>query len=266
MRLDMLLGWTEIAELVEEGVLTERKVEQIFDSLPKEPMGLPSNAVGITEDTFVAFNGMLDMLLDASGSGSGGKVNTPVALVSEKSRPMPSERELKMGSLPGSQDDSSTGLSANELELMETLDKADNMLNSGSFSDFDQLIGDMNDPRLQALRNRDGEAQGVKGSVQDIVNDLMSMARDQKRCGLDKPTEEDQARLRDLISAVIESAPKAYLRDTKDLIKLINGRWRLLYTNSEMFEFYNGITGLVNVVCHFMLLFMLPDILKVPCE
>ena len=97
--------------------------------------------------------------------------------------------------------------------------------------------------------------------MQDLVNDLMSMARDQKRCGLDKPTEEDQARLRDLISAVIESAPKAYLRDLKDLIKMINGRWRLLYTNSEMFEFYNGITGLVNVVSHFMLLFLLPDML-----
>ena len=32
---------------------------------------------------------------------------------------------------------------------METLDKADNMLNSGSFGDFDRLIGDVNDPRLQ---------------------------------------------------------------------------------------------------------------------
>lgn len=39
------------------------------------------------------------------------------------------------------EDDPSSGLSDNELELMQALDKADNMLNSGSFSDFDSLIG-----------------------------------------------------------------------------------------------------------------------------
>ena len=250
MRLDMLLGWAEVAELIEEGVLTEKKVEQIFESLPKEPMGIPANAMGISEDTFVAFNGVLDMLLEASGSGSGGKAETPVALISEKSRPMPSEIELKMGSLTDtSRDDSTTGLSASELELMETLDKADNMLNSGSFSDFDQLIGDMNDPRLQALRDRATQSPEAKGSLQDIIRNLKSMARDQKRCGIDRPSEEDQARLRDLSSALIETAPKAYLRDTKEMLKMINGRWKLLYTNSEMFEFYNGITGFVNVVC-----------------
>ena len=250
MRLDMLLGWAEVAELIEEGVLTEKKVGQIFESLPKEPMGIPANAVGITEDTFVAFNGMLDLLLEASGSGSGGKAETPAALVSEKSRPMPTDRELKMGSLTESREDSTTGLSASELELMETLDKADNMLNSGSFSDFDQLIGDMNDPRLQALRDRDTQSPEVRGSLLDIVKNLKTMARDQKRCGIDRPSEEDQARLRDLCSALIETAPKAYLRDTKELLKMINGRWKLLYTNSEMFEFYNGITGFVNVVCY----------------
>ena len=35
---------------------------------------------------------------------------------------------------------------------MEILDKADNMLNSGGFGDFDLLIGDISDPRLDALR------------------------------------------------------------------------------------------------------------------
>lgn len=59
------------------------------------------------------------------------------------------------------EDDSSTGLSGAELELMELLDKADNMLNSGSYGDFDQLIGDLNDPRLSALRQkRDGAEEG----------------------------------------------------------------------------------------------------------
>ena len=39
-----------------------------------------------------------------------------------------------------------------ELEMMQKLDKADNMLNSGGFGDFDLLIGDVSDPRLDALR------------------------------------------------------------------------------------------------------------------
>ena len=58
-------------------------------------------------------------------------------------------------------DDSSTGLSGAELELMEQLDKADNMLNSGSYGDFDQLIGDLNDPRLAALREKRDGAEEV---------------------------------------------------------------------------------------------------------
>jgi len=136
-------------------------------------MGLPATSVGITEDTFVAFNGMLDVLLDAGAGGTGGparKEAAPSSLVNEPARPMPSQAELKMGSLTAppkpaaaaggggggsaasGDDDVTTGLSEAELELMETLDKADNMLNSGSFGDFDRLIGDVNDPRLQVRR------------------------------------------------------------------------------------------------------------------
>jgi hypothetical protein len=44
---------------------------------------------------------------------------------------------------------------------MEQLDKADNMLNSGSYGDFDQLIGDLNDPRLAALREKRDGAEEV---------------------------------------------------------------------------------------------------------
>jgi hypothetical protein len=126
-------------------------------------MGLPATSVGITEDTFVAFNGMLDVLLDAGAGGTGGparKEAAPSSLVNEPARPMPSQAELKMGSLAAPPKPAAaggvvvvtTGLCEAELELMETLDKADNMLNSGSFGDFDRLIGDVNDPRLQVRR------------------------------------------------------------------------------------------------------------------
>jgi len=62
-------------------------------------MGLPATSVGITEDTFVAFNGMLDVLLDAGAGGTGGparKEAAPSSLVNEPARPMPSQAELKM--------------------------------------------------------------------------------------------------------------------------------------------------------------------------
>ena len=253
MRLDMLLGWEEVDDLIKEGLLTRSKVTRMWEQLPKEPMGIPSDTFGITEDTFVAFNGMLDLLMDASGVGdNSGAASIPAPLVNAAARPMPSEKELKIGSLvekknEGNEDSSSTGLSQSELELMETLDKADNMLNSGSYSDFDRLIGDMNDPRLQALRAEE-EMRAVNGDLNTIVSNLLELTREVKRCGLDKPGEEESARIRDLVQAVIEQAPRAAKRDIKELTQACCGKWKLLYTNSEMFDFYNGITGFVNVV------------------
>lgn len=138
-------------------------------------------------------------------------------------------------------------MSESELDLMSILDKADNMLNSGSFGDFDQLIGDMNDPRLQALREKRDGAEEVRGELREVIKDLLKLTRQQSRCGLDKPNEEDQARIRDLVQAVIEKAPKAYLKDINKVRNELNGKWKLLYTNSEMFDFYNGVTGFANV-------------------
>tara|TARA_A100001035_G_C27506362_1_gene374316 strand:- start:72 stop:587 length:516 start_codon:yes stop_codon:yes gene_type:complete len=53
--------------------------------------------------------------------------------------------------------------------------------------------------------------------------------------------------MRDLVQSVTEKAGPAAARDVDDLRKAINGKWRLLYTNSEMFSFYNGVTGFANV-------------------
>lgn len=259
MRLDMLLEWKEIAELIKDKVITEKQVEKMWEGLPKEPMGIPSSTFGIAEDTFVAFNGMLDNMLDVTSTSSApSKGLTPALLVSEPARPMPKQAEMKMGSLMESSaagtaqmdvsDDATTGLSESELELMQVLDKADNMLNSGSFGDFDQLIGDVNDPRLQALREKRDGAEEVRGQLQDVINELLQLTRQQQRCGLDRPDEEEAARIRDLIQAVIEKAPRAASRDINEIRKAVNGKWKLLYTNSEMFAFYNGVTGFANVL------------------
>jgi hypothetical protein len=253
IRLDMLLEWKEVKELIDDGSVTKKQVERMFEGMPKEPMGIPANTFGINEDTFVAFNGMLDVVLDASGGGDSNSDNkgagvTPSVLVSEPARPMPTQSELKLGDLvEEGADAADTGLSAQDLELMKTLDKADNMLNSGDFGDFDKLIDDIDDPRLAALREKRQGAEEVRGELKDILQELLGMCKEQKRCGLDRPEEEDQARMRDLVQAVTEKSVPVAKRDIDELRQAINGKWRLLYTNSEMFSFYNGVTGFANV-------------------
>ena len=255
MRLDMLLEWEDINELIVDGSVTEKQIVKMFEGLPKEPMGIPATSFGITQDTCVAFNGMLDVVLDATGpapvnESDRQKTVAPVALTSEPARPMPKAAELKIGSLSSSEldDDSSVGLSEEELEMMQSLDKADNMLNSGSFGDFDQLIGDVNDPRLQALRESNDESNlKLKGKLNDVVSELASLCKKQSRCGLDKPSEEEETKIRNLIAAVIEKGDKLSNKDINVIRSAVNGKWRLMYTNSEMFDFYNGVTGFANV-------------------
>jgi hypothetical protein len=194
---------------------------------------------------------MLDVVLDATSGNADidrQKSAVPSVLTSEPARPMPKAAELKIGSLASADDnENSVGLSEEELEMMQTLDKADNMLNSGSFGDFDQLIGDVNDPRLQALRESNDENNlKLKGKLNDIVSELTSLCKKQARCGLDKPSEEEETRIRDLIAAVIEKGDKLSNKDINVIRTTVNGKWRLMYTNSEMFDFYNGVTGFAN--------------------
>lgn len=41
----------------------------------------------------------------------------------------------------------------------------------------------------------------MRGDLKDVLRDLLKLGREQKRCGLDKPDEETQARIRDLVQA-----------------------------------------------------------------
>ena len=93
---------------------------------------------------------------------------------------------------------------------------------------------------------RDG-ADEVSGQLQDILKELLMLGKQQSRCGLDKPDEETAARIRDLVQAVVEKAPKIASQNIDKLRLAVNGKWRLMFTNSEMFDFYNGVTGFANV-------------------
>lgn len=258
LRLDILLEWKEIKDLIEDGAVQEKQIQKMFDGMPKEPMGIPSDVFGISEDTFVAFNGMLDVVLDAAGGDGGAPTPamTPSNLVNEPAMPMPTQSELKIGDMmdpnaglleEGMSEAPDTGLTQEELSMMQQLDAADNMLNSGGYGDFDKLIGDLNDPRLEALRERDPTAEEVRGQLKDNLDELIALTSAASRCGLDRPEEEDAARMRDLVQAVIEKAPKAASREIDELRRAVNGEWKLLCTNSEMFAFYNGVTGFANV-------------------
>lgn len=155
LRLDALLEWKEVRELIADGTVKEMQIVKLFESLPKVLMGTSPTEFGITAESFLLFNNALDVIIDNSEPDDRQK-NTaavvPTALISEPSRPLPAMGELKIGKL-GSEtqrinsqsrendEDAATGLTESELEMMKILDTADNMLNSGSYGDFDTLIG-----------------------------------------------------------------------------------------------------------------------------
>ena len=247
-----LLAWEEIKELIADGAVTAEQITRMYNSMPLEEV-LGGTASGIKVDTFIAFNGMLDVMLDSADTNAEKeKASAPVGVLSEEERPMPKEGELRMGS--SGMDDNraeNTGLSEDELAQLEILDAADNMLNTGGFSDFDLLIGDVSDPRLDALRMKEMEGKtAIEGDVKQLVQELLTMSKKQSRCGLDTENElyeSDLAYIRDRIEGIIEKSPRAANRDINELRETLNGEWDMLYSNSEMFRFYNGITGFVNV-------------------
>lgn len=93
---------------------------------------------------------------------------------------------------------------------------------------------------MAALRERRDGADAVEGNLEDIIPQLITLTSAQGRCGLDRPDETTAARIRDFVQAIIERAPPIAAQPIQKLIKSINGKWKMLYTNSEMFTFYNG--------------------------
>lgn len=224
--LDDILNWQEIKDLIQDGAISEEQVKRMYEGMPLESL-LGGTATGMKVDTFVAFNGMLDIMLDCNEPSGVNKekVSAPMALVDDEARPMPKQSELSfasMGSknrqdvdLMGQEAEGNTGLSQEELAQMEILDQADNMLNSGGFGDFDLLIGDVSDPRLDALRVKQDTTE-VRGDVKDIAQELLQMSLKQSRCGLDTDNElyeSDLAYIRDRIEAIVERAPRPATKD-----------------------------------------------------
>ena len=102
-----------------------------------------------------------------------------------------------------------------------------------SFGDYSSLIGD--DTTLV-----DKELLKVKKGSDDFniaLDKLVNLSKQQKKCGLEDVSEADAASLLELFQQVLSSANPALVDyEIGDIKMMLNGSWKLLYTNSEMFK------------------------------
>lgn len=353
-----ILEWNEVKELIDDGVLSEKQIKQLYDTLPK----VGKNA-GINIDSFIMLNNMIDVLIDTKEEekednsvrqGQGKSKSTPVAPVpaalhaketdvyrmpskDQELKPQFSasskgstssfflddevqgnsinrnmldeiEEKLKSSAVNGPTsskkkqteltDDDKGELSQEDYEMLQILDQADNLLNTGSFVSFDQLIGDTDDERLEAVKTLEKEKkslQSIPGAVgkktkkeefvEEIVERILALGQRQERCGIElkksyeqskqpKETTTDEQQqntqqqqqqtfgdvnLKDyesvdrefnyLLQLLTDNSPKLGQSKTiQEILTLLNGKWNLLYTNSDMFYFYNGLSGFINIL------------------
>ena len=64
-----LLGWDEIKDLIADGAVSAEQITRMYNSMPLEEV-LGGIATGINVNTFIAFNGMLDVMLDSTESSA----------------------------------------------------------------------------------------------------------------------------------------------------------------------------------------------------
>ena len=105
-----------------------------------------------------------------------------------------------------------------------------------SFGDYSSLIGD--DAALadkELLKSSDSSMTAGSSNVEDDVNSLLQYSNKIQKCGLEA-TEADATVLFDLFQRVLAKSPPLVKYEIGDLKMKLNGTWKLLYTNSEMFK------------------------------
>lgn len=267
LTLPTLLEWDEVRSLLDEQALTQQQVTGVFNSLAR-------GAGCLDEQGFLQFNDLLDLLLDNQGrpstndddaAASSPKARAvPKELVTEAPLPMPKDNAMRMLKLDGKQE-SDSPMTPEEQEMMEMVDQADKLLSERSFKAFDTLIGDTEDPRLNPTFDEDLDPSAPKPPRFDTKDEreaarkILSLAESKiTRCGLDPVDEETSGALRAAFQNVVDTMVKSpqgplALRagdasnPKKIMQQVAGGKWKLLYTNSDMLAFYSGVTGLVNV-------------------
>ena len=102
-----------------------------------------------------------------------------------------------------------------------------------SFGDYSSLIGD-------ETTLVDKELLKVQKGSDDFnmaLEKLISLSKKQKKCGLEDMSETDAASLLESFQQVLVTANPALVEyEIGDIKMMLNGSWKLLYTNSEMFK------------------------------
>lgn len=180
--LQRVLQWSEVASLLDENQLSLRQITQVFSSLTS-----PRNVDTLDEASFLLFNDLLDLLLESSSANSAStavsgdavegsdsptvqnsKREVPAALLADAtSMPMPRENVMSSSALQnrgrssektaGDNEADETDNEEEEAKMLEALDRAEALLTQRSFSAFDSLIGDENDPRLLSMQQTQQE-------------------------------------------------------------------------------------------------------------
>jgi hypothetical protein len=127
---------------------------------------------------------------------------------------------------------------------------------NSSFGDYSSLIGDdttLIDQQLLAAPKVDGS------DLQSSLDKLISLSKKQKKCGLEEVSESDAASILELFQQVLAKIDPALVEyEIGDIKMKLNGTWKLLYTNSEMFKVcYIILMKLLLAVVVFVLLLLL---------
>jgi len=260
---EALKYWSEIKELVDDGVLGVDELDEMWEKTAKSP-GSPEL---IDVDGFLSFNVALDCLFEIVDGDGDGDPSAPVQIamfyggdsppgvvfaeIADKNVLVGMEELKKWGDL---QDMIREGdLLPLELQNMyEAIPKAegsDNKLDDEGFASLCEAIDELfeEDDEEDMDTEPEAEAAALTNASKDrllaLVKEL-SMNEAQLPCGLDGTESEVEVFLE--IAGELEKAPTNMIRGEADVQTTdIAGDWELLYTTSSTMKFNKSLSGLV---------------------
>eukprot|EP01039_Chlorochromonas_danica_P009160 gene9160-10112_t len=246
---ETFLVWQDVQDMLTAEEVTKEELLLFW----REAIAFKGDDEGIDCDTFLRLNVRLEYhIMNAEkGDNKTGKSSlpppvTPQFIVEEERRPMPRDSEMKMFSSLESDTEKDKVV---DMDYIELLEKADSLLAARSFDAFDRMIGDTDDPRLLAAKRDNILENNAPSSLSDALSNLVQLSKRNARCGIDIDSEgESMAEMRAAYQHVLDNiTPLATMAEVPEIRKAMVGRWNLLFTNSEMFRFYKGVTGLSGV-------------------
>lgn len=244
---EMFVAWQDVQDMLTAQEVTKEELLLFW----REAIAFKGDAEVIDYDTFLRLNVRLEYhIINAEKDNKTGKSSlqpaTPQFIVEEERRPMPRDSEMKMFTSLESDAEKDKKV---DMDYIELLEKADSLLASRSFDAFDRMIGDTDDPRLLAAKRDNVLENNAPSSLSDALSNLVQLSKRHARCGIDIDSEgESMGEMRAAYQYLLDNVtPLATMADVPEIRNAMVGRWNLLFTNSEMFRFYKGVTGLSGV-------------------